>query len=214
MGIVYKFGREKNVYISSDLHLNHDKVFIYEKRGFASIEEHRVAVIKSINDTVAADDILILLGDTFLNTKEDQFNQTIGEINCQHIYMLPGNHPNPGNKIYKREVELQYGRSDIEVYPIKYKNVRFLPPHVDMVIYGKYVVLNHFPIEVWDHMKDGSYMLCGHSHGSLPSTQLNSTNGLTLDCGWDVHGKVLHFNDIIDIMSRKSIRRADHHVTL
>ncbi len=56
------------------------------------------------------------------------------------------------------------------------------------------------------------YMLCGHSHYSYPATQVDSADGLTLDCGWDGHAKPLLFDEIVSIMNQKQIRKADHHV--
>ena len=37
------------IWITSDLHLQHDKPFIYEARGFSSIQEHDEAIIKNWN---------------------------------------------------------------------------------------------------------------------------------------------------------------------
>jgi len=109
-------------------------------------------------------------------------------------------------------VATEYQRDDIEVYPYRYRNVSILGYHYECLIKGKYVVMNHFPIAVWENMKEGSYMLCGHSHYSYPSTRVDCTDGLTLDCGWDGHATPLLFDDIVRIMNNKNIRKADHHV--
>jgi calcineurin-like phosphoesterase family protein len=206
------FNRTQNVYVTSDTHFGHIKEFIFNKRGYNSVHEHDTSLLKEINSKVGENDVLIHLGDFCLNTSYSKFELLLESIVCKNIYYIWGNHNSGMKQLYKREVKTLFTRDDIEVYPIRYKNVIFLPAHVDTVIYGKWVVLNHFPIQVWDHMKDGSYMLCGHSHGSLPSTQTASTDGLTLDCGWDLHNKPLHFDEIIAIMDKKVVRKADHHV--
>ena len=41
------------VWFSSDLHLGHQKEFLYVPRGFSSIEEHDEAIIDNINEVVA-----------------------------------------------------------------------------------------------------------------------------------------------------------------
>lgn len=207
---IVKFNGKEDVFITSDLHLNHNKDFIYDKRGFSNITEHNEFIINNINSLVKPDDILFNLGDFCLNTDEATFENFIRRINCQNIYSIWGNHPNPLQKIYNREVENAYG-PDIDVYPYRYKNVVFVGYHYECIIQGKYVVLNHFPMEVWDHMKDGSYMLCGHSHYSFPKTKKESKDGLILDCGWDGHNSVYNFNEIIKIMNYKTIRAVDHH---
>jgi calcineurin-like phosphoesterase family protein len=199
-----------NHWVTSDLHLNHNKDFLYGKRGFKNIEEHNETVINNINELVKPDDILFSLGDFCLNTTEDQLNTIISRINCKNIYLIFGNHPNPLKKIYEREVEKLYG-PDVDVYPFRYKNIIYVGYHLECIIQGKYVVLNHFPIEVWEHMKNGSYMLCGHSHYSLPRTRKDSIDGLTLDCGWEGHNSIYNFNEIVNIMNTKTIRKADHH---
>ena len=122
-----------------------------------------------------------------------------------------GNHNSRIRQAYQREIEKQYG-PDIDVYPYRYKNIVFVGYHLECIIQGKYVVLNHFPIEVWENMKDGAYMLCGHSHYSLGRTRKESTDGLTLDCGWEGHNSIYNFNEIVDIMKTKQIRAIDHHV--
>lgn len=200
-----------NHWVCSDLHLNHNKEFLYVKRGFNNIEEHNETVLNNINTLVKPDDILFSLGDFCLTTPEDKFEELISRINCKNIYLIWGNHPNPIKKIYYREIEKQYG-PDIDVYPYRYKNIVFVGYHLECIIQGKYVVLNHFPIEVWENMKDGAYMLCGHSHYSLGRTRKESTDGLTLDCGWEGHNSIYNFNEIVNIMKTKQIRAIDHHV--
>lgn len=199
-----------NHWVTSDLHLNHNKEFLYVKRGFNNIEEHNETILNNINTLVKPDDILFSLGDFCLTTPEDKFEQLISKINCKNIYLIWGNHPNPIKKIYYREIEKQYG-PDIDVYPYRYKNIVFVGHHLECIIQGKYVVLNHFPIEVWENMKDGAYMLCGHSHYSLERTRKESTDGLTLDCGWEGHNSIYNFNEIVAIMKNKTIRVVDHH---
>ena len=54
------------VWLSSDLHLGHQKEFLYVPRGFSSIEEHDEAIIDNINEVVAPEDTLYLLGDLML----------------------------------------------------------------------------------------------------------------------------------------------------
>ena len=44
------------IYISSDLHLNHDKPFIYAVRGYSSVEEMNKDLITKFNNTVTDED--------------------------------------------------------------------------------------------------------------------------------------------------------------
>ena len=199
-------------WVVSDLHLGHNKEFIWGKRGYSSVEQHDRGIIAKINEMVGPNDVLFSLGDFCLNTDTKQFDTYLSQITCQNIKLIWGNHPNPIYKIYRQLIAAEYQRDDIEVYPYRYRNVDIIGYHYECTIKGKYVVMNHFPIAIWENMKEGSYMLCGHSHYSYPSTRAECTNGLTLDCGWDGHAAPLLFDDIVRIMNKKNIRREDHHV--
>lgn len=208
---VYNDSNVKN-FVSSDWHLGHRKDFIWAKRGYSSVEEHDQSVIAKVNELVGVNDNLFYLGDFCLNTNEKQLESYLNQITCQNIHLIWGNHPNPIYKMYRQAVAEQFHRDDIEVYPFRFKNLNILGYHYECVIQGKYVVFNHFPISIWENMKDGAYMLCGHSHYSYPDTRIDSQNGLTLDCGWDGHTRPLLFEEVISMMKRKNIRQEDHHV--
>lgn len=78
------------IWVTSDLHLGHNKSFIYESRGFQSIEEHDQAIIENWNSLVSWDDEVWCLGDLMLNDNEGgihKINQLAGKI-----YIIAGNH--------------------------------------------------------------------------------------------------------------------------
>ena len=56
-----------NIWITSDLHLCHDREFLYEPRGFSSIDEMNAAVVTNWNNSVAVEDDVYVLGDLMLN---------------------------------------------------------------------------------------------------------------------------------------------------
>lgn len=58
------------IYLMSDPHFGHNRDFVYESRGFTSIEEHDKAIIENCNSIVAPEDDLYLLGDLMLNDNE------------------------------------------------------------------------------------------------------------------------------------------------
>lgn len=55
-----------NIWVTSDLHIGHDKPFLYEPRGFGSIEEHDRALVDNWNELVDAGDTVYILGDVML----------------------------------------------------------------------------------------------------------------------------------------------------
>ena len=58
------------IYFSSDLHLNHNKPFLYEPRGFKDIYEMNEAIINNFHKIITPEDDLYLLGDTMLGNLE------------------------------------------------------------------------------------------------------------------------------------------------
>lgn len=78
------------IWLTSDLHLGHDREFIYGPRGFNSIEEHDKTIIKNWNELVSWDDEVWLLGDCMLGDNESgcrKLNQLAGNIR-----IIVGNH--------------------------------------------------------------------------------------------------------------------------
>jgi len=78
------------IWLTSDLHLGHDREFIYGPRGFNSIEEHDKTIIQNWNNLVSWEDEIWLLGDCMLNDNEGgirKLNQLAGKI-----YIICGNH--------------------------------------------------------------------------------------------------------------------------
>ena len=82
----FRFNTGKN-FITSDLHLGHAKPFIWEKRGYTSIQDHDDKIIDKINELVGPNDTLFSLGDFCLNTTEPQLESYLSRIACQNIYL-------------------------------------------------------------------------------------------------------------------------------
>lgn len=51
------------VFVISDLHLCHNKEFVWQKRGFDSIEAHDLAILENWNKTVCPEDTVYVLDD-------------------------------------------------------------------------------------------------------------------------------------------------------
>ena len=205
----------QKIFVTSDTHFGHNKEFVWKARGYASVQEHDEALIGIINSIVKSNDILFHLGDFCLNTSIERFEWIISQIQCQNIYLLHGNHNNPHEKqVYRKLVKEILGgwySEESEVYPLRYKNIIYVGPLKEMILNGQYVVLMHYPLTIWNEMKHGAWMLCGHSHYSFPSTQATSLESKILDVGWDGHGKPWIMKEIADVMATKQIVKVDHH---
>jgi len=205
---------ELKVWFTTDWHLGHQKEFIWKARGYTSAEHHTQSIIDITNQYVREGDILFNLGDLCLNTSMEQLDRYLDQIVCRNVLCLWGNHNNPHEKtVYRPERDKVIGpgvRFDW-IYPVRYKNITYLGHYHEVVVNKQLIILSHYAFQIWNERHNGSWCLCGHSHGSLPTTRPESSYGKILDVGWDLFHKPLSFSEIKDIMDKKPIQKVDHH---
>lgn len=80
-----------NVFVSSDLHLNHINIIKYCRRPFADIDEMNESLISNWNKTVKKDDIVLFLGDLALTKGKKDTDYWLGHLNGR-ILFIKGNH--------------------------------------------------------------------------------------------------------------------------
>lgn len=89
------------IYFTSDLHLNHDRDFIYGVRGFKSIDEMNKAIIENWNKTVNDSDTVYILGDIMLGDNKESI-ELFNKLKGQKFIVL-GNHDTSDRaKIYAK----------------------------------------------------------------------------------------------------------------
>ena len=89
------------IWLTSDLHFCHNKPFLYEQRGFQTVQEMNEAIIKNFNEVMDWTDKLYILGDCFLNDNEEGLKlmkRLPGEK-----YIVYGNHDNDTRKVLMGE---------------------------------------------------------------------------------------------------------------
>ena len=139
------------IWITSDLHLQHDKPFIYEARGFSSIQEHDEAIIKNWNKLVEDYDVVYILGDLIMGESE-QGIELLRQLNGSLRVIL-------GNHCTAKRIELYETLPNVEI--LGYANI---------LKYQKYrFYLSHYPT-LCSNFNDGKTLkekvinLCGHAH--------------------------------------------------
>ena len=206
---------DKKIYISSDFHLGHRQPFIWQTRGYTSVEDHDKFIINTVNQTVKYDDILFFLGDFCLNTSLPQFEEYLSRIQCNNIYMLLGNHNSPHYKDrYIPCIKTYLGalyEEGMELFPIRYRNIVYIGNQVRVILNGQFIVLSHYPLYSWDEMKRGSWMLHGHEHSAVKDHLPEGNAGKILDVSWDYFKKPLSLPEIKVIMDKKEIVSIGHH---
>lgn len=212
----YKYENRNDHFWSTDFHNYHDPswpVPIWKMRGYNSPEESYNDVREKINAKVGEKQTLWVLGDSFLSATDEEVISWLNSIKCQNIMMLFGNHESQMYRLYKQELIKQFGRDDIEVYPLRMGNVTFLGNHQEIWIGKQQIIMNHFPLRIWHGDSRGSWMLSGHSHLQDKGRRPESADQKGLDLGWDYKNDVWTYSEIEDVMSTKSIRILDHNRT-
>ena len=90
------------LYLTSDLHFNHDREFIWGPRGFKSCKESNETLIRNWNNIVTDEDTVIVDGDFFLGSDIEFVENTLKILKGKIILIL-GNHDTPAKiEVYKR----------------------------------------------------------------------------------------------------------------
>lgn len=139
------------IFLTSDLHFGHDRQFLYEPRGFSSIQEHDEAIIANWNSVVAPEDTVYVLGDLMLGDNEHGM-ECLRRLNG-NLKIVRGNHDSDTRWAL-------YGTLP---------NVELLG-WASVLKYRKYVFyLSHYHTDV-SNLDDNQYLrshtlnLYGHSH--------------------------------------------------
>lgn len=138
------------VFFTSDLHFCHDKHFIYNPRGFSSVEEMNESIVKNFNEVMDETDKLYILGDCFLNDNDkglEYMRRLPGEK-----YIIYGNH----DTVTRQQLMAETGFNCLG--------------YAYLQKFGKYhLYLSHYPTET-SNMDDGKPLnkrvicLSGHTH--------------------------------------------------
>lgn len=89
------------IYFTSDTHFCHNKPFLYEPRGFKSIEEHDETIVRNWNSIVKPEDEVYHLGDVMLIDSEKGIKY-LKNLNGK-IHLILGNHcTNTKIELYKQ----------------------------------------------------------------------------------------------------------------
>ncbi len=148
------------LFVTSDLHIGHDREFVYGVRGFSSIEEHDKTLVKNWNSVVNEDDTVYVLGDLTLRSStselpEDYGTNVLESLNGT-IIAIRGNH-------------------DSELKVKRYEECRNIVSAGSAALYIKYpeiggytFYLSHYPTLVFHShlkpMRSAVINLFGHTH--------------------------------------------------
>ena len=176
-----------NILVTSDLHLYHDREFVYKPRGFNSIDEMNEAILENWNKTVDNSDIVYILGDIMLNDNDkgmELFNKLNGIF-----YIIRGNHDT--------DTRVNLYESCEKVRSVKY---------ADMIKYkGYHFFMTHYPCMTGnlekESLKQCTLNLFGHTH---QKTNFYQDMPFMYHVGMDSHNCTpVLIDDIIEEMNEK-----------
>ena len=137
------------IWFSSDIHFCHDRDFIYEPRGFNSVQENNEVILEHFNKVVSWDDDLYLLGDNFLNDNHEgmKYLQRIPG----RLHFIWGNHDTDTRQLLIASMD----RADILGYAniFKYDKYHFYLSHYPTLTdnYDSKKPLSHRLIDLYGH---------------------------------------------------------------
>lgn len=170
MNFIRKYPQEMKIWLMSDLHLNHSQKFIYEARGFKSIEEHDKAIINNIKKCVGSDDEFYILGDLTLGPLADTI-ELLKQI-PGHVHVILGNHDT------ERRIEFYQSLGwDVQFATvIRWHKYKFYLSHYPTSCGGESKIAlatlsisghTHQKI-AWSSSKPFSYCVCPEANGNKP----------------------------------------------
>jgi calcineurin-like phosphoesterase family protein len=199
----------KNTWFIADTHFGHANIIRYSKRPFESVDAHDLQLIENWNTHVKPGDDVFHLGDFAYRSRESAL--AILERLYGNIHLIEGNHDSVAHQI----------RAHFAWYD-----------KVKMIKVGEQrIFLSHYAHRVWDRSHHGAWHLYGHSHASLP----DDPNSLSFDAGVDntairlgvpdQYGtgalpeiglkphdyRPIHFDEVAELMARKTFVPIDHH---
>ena len=160
------------IYITSDLHFNHDRFFLYVPRGFKSVDEMNKYIVNRWNDTITDEDDVYILGDLMLNDN-DTGMELLRSLNGK-LHIIYGNHDTPTRQALYNELENVVEACYATTF--KYKNYNFY--------------LSHYPTlcsnyDIDKPLKARVISLCGHTHTEDKFADMDK--GLIYHCEMDAH---------------------------
>lgn len=195
---------KQNIFFISDLHVGHKNVIKFDGRPFQDVDEMHVEMIKKWNSVVSDDDDVYFLGD--LSFTRDELTKWFIHSLKGKIHFILGNHDRfkSISKLDRWESIHEYG-TEINVKDEDTKLTRGTQGY-------QRIIMSHYPILSWNKSHYGSWMIHGHCHGSLMKSFPDYYKRKVMDVGCNcIDYTPISYQEVKDIMSKRTISVVDHH---
>lgn len=178
----------KNIWFISDTHWSHGNIIRFSNRPYNDTWEMNQALTENWNKMVKPNDEIYHLGD-FAFTSYQNIKTIISNLNGKK-YFIHGNHDKDIIKHQEELISMPNGFQAID-------------PYREIKVGNQMICLFHYGCRVWNKAHYGSWMLYGHSHGTLPPY------GRSVDVGVDakfIHEEYrpTHFEEIQFFMEKQT----------
>jgi calcineurin-like phosphoesterase family protein len=133
------------IYFTSDTHFADPRVLRIDRRPFANMAEHDMALFLNWNDVVGKDDEVWHLGD-FMSARGGDCDELLSALNGRK-HLIIGNNDPATTTSAKVWASVQH--------------------YAELLLDGHHLILCHYPFRTWNKMGKKSINLHGHSHGRL-----------------------------------------------
>lgn len=194
---------KRNIWFSSDLHLEHWNCNKFCNRGFNTLDEMNFGIIESINKYVKEDHTLYLLGDIIWSTGDFLI---LNKLICKDIRLVRGNHDDSNyNKFLKNNIKIVCEEMIIKIgknrvllshYPYKYRFWKGLFTNIKNYFNKGYWPTKNRFINYPENK--GLFLLHGHHHGGdiIHEKQFN--------VAWDIHKRPINIQEIEEFIQKNS----------
>lgn len=172
------------IFFTSDTHFCHQPSFLWEPRGFSSVEKMNEAIIENWNKIVKPNDIVYHLGDTMLNDNEKGI-ECFKRLNGQ-IFLIFGNHDSEARRNLLFSECHNKMQGGWYAYIIKYNKLS--------------IYMSHYPTLTanYDDKHFSQHVLALYGHTHQKTNFLNPANPFTYHVGVDSHDCTpVHIDEII-----------------
>jgi calcineurin-like phosphoesterase family protein len=177
-----------NIFFTADTHFHHANIIKYANRPFANVQEMDETIITNWNSKVKRDDIVYHDGDFVFGPNKIRDAANLRRRLNGRIHLIWGNHDNQNPEFASIFDSAQ--------------------DYLEISVNKQRIILMHYAMRIWNKSHHGTWMLYGHSHGTLP----DDPNLLSFDIGVDCHNFFpLSFDEVAAIMKKKTWKPIDHH---
>lgn len=175
------------IYITSDLHFNHNNIIKYCNRP-TTPEDQTEWLLEKLS-VIKPEDEVYHLGD-FAFGKAKNIAKNVFPHLRGHWHWIKGNHD--GNLEEASSLNTQsYGFHQRRGF-----RESFCASFLEKTFQRKTVIMCHYPFEVWNKQHHGAIHLHGHMHGSTNGLQLKRNR---IDVGFDANDfKILTLDEVFD----------------